>query len=143
LSIVELLGGERMTQVRQFKPWGPYPVPIIRRDHQKEIARREVATFWSDVAGDALGDSKGCYIFALANGNSYQPIYVGKTSRSFRSECFEAHKREKVRDGMWDEAARRGRRGHLVLFLFEYPGSKGKLNRRVIDELETFLIGRS
>jgi len=99
--------------------------------------------FWADTAGQAIADSKGCYVFALANGGSHKPIYVGKTTRTFKSECFEYHKLEKVRDGLWNDSAKRPVKGTLVLFFFEYQSTVGKPNARVIEELETFLIATS
>ena len=130
-----------MTQIRPFIPWGPYPVPTWARNHVKGIDEDRLADFWNNTAGEAMASSKGCYIFALENGHSYRPIYVGKTTGTFRSECFADHKLRKVGNGLWDPSSRQPMRGTLVIFFFEYQDSRGRVNTRVIDALETFLIG--
>jgi hypothetical protein len=68
-------------------------------------------------------------------GKGTRPIYVGKAAkRTFRQECFTPDKRLKLTNAMTDYE-----RGTPVVFLIVHTG-KGKLNLKVIDEVEQFLI---
>lgn len=84
----------------------------------------------------ALAAKTGCYVFAIRAGKGITPIYVGKTTRSFASECFADHK---IASHYAPALARKGK-GTLVMFLLVPRPRRGKPNIRLIKDLETFLI---
>jgi len=99
--------------------------------------------FWSSGPARRLRDKVGCYVFAIdapgrGGAHHLHPIYIGKTTRSFRLECFDSDKIKKLIRFLQEK----GRRVKaLYLILIAYPGSrKGRPNGSAIDELETFLI---
>jgi len=63
------------------------------------------------------------------------PIYVGEATRSYDQECFTNDKLLKYAIGM-----ARYERGTPILFLVASPQHKGRVNVKVIDDLENFLI---
>ena len=121
-----------------FTVYGPFATPIKRE-------RKGIISFPSGNPTDLFAQSGakkhaadvGCYVMARQFSDSFTPLYVGQTTRSFAKEVFDVHKREKYR-----LAARNFQNGKWVLFLLvPNPGyTSGRTN--AIRELERHLIER-
>jgi len=101
-------------------------------------------SFWTQVDDAKAGLSRacGCYVFALKNGSSLKPWYVGKAERqAFHEECFSPAKRLIFNDVLLK------RNGTPLLFFLPRLTPKRKLCKptawklRDIEFLETMLIG--
>lgn len=119
-----------------FTIYGPFETPIQRKG-------KGVISF-SDVNPGrlfALSGAKahaadvGCYVMARQFGDSFTPLYVGKTTKNFGREVFDVDKREKYR-----LAAEEFPNGSFVLFLLiPKPGQTlGRAN--AIRDLERHLV---
>ncbi|PBC75088.1 hypothetical protein [Fibrobacter intestinalis] len=51
------------------------------------------ANLWRDKNFSKYADKKGCYVFVNAVTRGSKPIYVGRTNRKFKSECFATAKK--------------------------------------------------
>src|SRR5688572_12710452 len=122
-----------MTAPRRFSVGGPFLVPTKGETRAKALDRDSCDEFWDN---EAYGweDSRGCYVFALRRGKGYVPIYVGKTSRSFHSECFTDRNYRLLHEAMDGES------GTLVVFLLAYEESRGALNGTALSALEKYLV---
>ena len=89
--------------------------------------------FWS--AQKAHMESRGVYMLAFKAGPGFTPIYVGKTNRDFYREVFNASNLNK-----YNSALNKYKKCTVVLFLMVYPPHRGAINKKFIDEAETFLI---
>lgn len=116
-----------------FDVHGPFKVPL-RKEGRGAYLPHKCPEFWE--AHPESRSMLGCYLFALRAGKGYRPIYVGQTVRSFESECFADHK---IARHYAPALAKKGR-GTPVIFFVVPERKRGKPNRRVIKELETFLI---
>jgi hypothetical protein len=65
-----------------------------------------------------------------------RPIYVGKATKSFRQECFAPHKIA----CHYGPALSNAGKGTPVIFLVVLERKKGKVNKRAIAKVESFLI---
>jgi len=116
-----------------FKIDGPFDVPRSRNWGGYVISDSDVEAFWENCPG--LKAERGCYVFALRNGRGTLPGYVGKATRSFGQEIFQAHKKNR-----YQEFLSYYRKGTPVLFFVVAPKTRGKPNQRAIGECERELI---
>lgn len=80
-----------------FTVQGPFKVPTnARMVRGKRKYSINTASFWENEETDNFANCKGCYVFANASGTGFSPIYVGKTNKTFKKECFQAHKKTKL-----------------------------------------------
>ena len=87
-----------------FTVYGPFKIPVKKGKGGKGIDKYELSEFWNK-AGE-IADKKGCYVFSVRlSQGAIKPWYVGKTSNSFRNECFTYHKITKYDEVLRDYAA--------------------------------------
>lgn len=123
----------------EFSPHGPYEVPVIKRVGGARIEKEQVDKFWKNKRAKIHSEDNGCYIFYLEVTNGTMPVYVGKTTKTFRKECFASHKLDLINSALTDY---KNRYTPHIIFLIPKK-RKGKTNRktmRAIDELESYLI---
>jgi hypothetical protein len=121
-------------QITKFTAHGPFTL------HQKRHGRgyRIVySAFWKNGGQPkSLGSKKGVYVFGIRAGKGMTPIYVGRaTGTTFKTECFNRPNRRKYRNGLQSY-----KRCTPVVLLIVHPEQRGRLNRRAIDEIETFFV---
>lgn len=126
---------------RLFTVHGPFDVPVVKNGHGPGFivdgAKARVA-FWEKVGvheGSVdISDKDGVYIYAMRLAKGFTPWYVGKASRSLKSEVFQSHKIEHVNKVV-------SRRGSLVLFFITRADPKKKsVGGAILNRLETDLI---
>lgn len=89
------------------------------------------------ASGDAAcGSNAGCYIFGLRSGGGTIPYYAGRTAKTLKNECFQAHKLAKYHAALVSVA-----KGTPVMFFLVPAVSKGPKNVSAINVLEERLIG--
>lgn len=123
-----------MADPRLFTVGGPFEVPTRGVTKRRSLDKSQCKSFW---AGPAAGwaNEKGCYVFALRRGPGYLPLYVGKTvQQRFEAECFVDRNYRLLHEALDGEP------GTLVLFLVKYERTRGKLNGKVIGDVEKFLV---
>lgn len=122
---------------KEFVVYGPFEVPVGKTG--KVASGRRLREFWDSAessSGVSLRSARGVYVFAMRAGQGYTPIYVGMAGDTpFSPEAFTRHKREH-----YDAALKKYEKGTPVLLLVRHPDSKGRVNVRVIDEIEGALI---
>jgi hypothetical protein len=124
----------------KYDVYGAFEIPMNDR---RRIERTEIRNFWGTAELDCEGiaDGVGCYVFGIrsSGGPNVVSWYVGKTSKSFRQECFQPHKLLH-----YNEALSEYKRGRPMLFLLPKLTGKGKLSKNGgtadIDYLEKYLI---
>ena len=69
---------------------GPYEIPCDRLRSGRIIHPLHGTQLWVKprVAELQLRGKIGCYLYALRAGKGYTPLYVGKTTAGFGTECF-------------------------------------------------------
>ena len=113
-----------------FKVHGPFTVPVRAG---RKIDRQALNDFWNETVGEELTNSRGCYVFAMAQGRGSLPVYVGMTRRQvFARECLNDRNQLSLNEVLEG-------RGKLVLHLIAHAG-RGRLNESAILELEKYLI---
>ena len=117
----------------EFVVSGPHVVPTYLGKTGRMVREEEGRAFFTHHP--SLAPKRGCYIFAMRSGGGITPTYVGKATKSFKQECFTAHKLGKCNQTLVDYG-----KGTLVMFLFEPAASKGKVPINHIGLLENFLI---
>lgn len=122
-----------MGNPRRFDVRGPFDVPMSGEARARHLDRQSLKWFWSEVA-TGFDAEVGCYVFALRRGPGFLPIYVGKTCRRFRDECFTDRNYRLLHEAMAGES------GTLVLFLVVYDRGPGRVNEKVIGNAERFLV---
>ena len=118
----------------KFVVHGPFDVPLrnvaSRNREGKEIDPNALSAFWDEVQ---LGDKRGCYIFSNCVARGSKPIYVGKTKNTFKGECFQSHKINKL-GHFFDNA------GHVKLQLYLIVLEGRGQNLVELNEAENYLI---
>ena len=109
---------------------GPFKVPCIKGTR---LIEEDLSTFWQ--RHKEIASSIGCYIFAIRAGRGYKPLYVGKTTKSFESECFTSHKRNH-----YHYSLSHYQRCTPIIFFVVLRKTKGKVNASEIKQVENFLI---
>jgi hypothetical protein len=72
------------------------------------------ASLWKDKDFSKYADKKGCYVFANAVTRGSNPIYVGRTNKSFKNECFATAKKAMLNDFL-AEASKTGLKIYFVV----------------------------
>jgi len=81
---------------RCFEVGGPFDVPTVGPARNRAFGpRKEREHFWDHLA-PGWGDRIGCYVFGLRRAKGILPIYVGRTKKRFRAECFNPANYEKL-----------------------------------------------
>ncbi len=116
---------------------GPFEIPFARNKQGKIkfIRRSDARAFWGKNEVKGIKSKNGCYVFALRAGKGFTPWYVGKASKEMAHECFMDHKLQH-----YNEVIAGGRAGTPVMLFVVPPGTKNKLPKKMVDDLETFLI---
>jgi hypothetical protein len=114
-----------------FEVHGPFEVT-----HEKRKGGRTLVfdDFWASDA-NYLADAKGCYVFAMRAGGGLQPIYVGKATKTFKQETFNATNKHKYNNGFSTYG-----KGTPLIYFVVHPTQKGPTNVKHIAEIEDFLI---
>ncbi|MCP3167349.1 hypothetical protein [Myxococcus qinghaiensis] len=121
-------------EMKAFEVHGPFEVPLEPGKHGKMVAR-DLSGFWTGV-GDVRW-MRGVYVFAMRAGRGYTPLYVGKAAeQSFEDETFALHKLAHH----YGPTLLDYKRGQPVMFFIAHPLSRGAVNKRLIDQVETFMI---
>jgi hypothetical protein len=117
-----------------FSVHGPFKVPCVSGKGGRYIPV-DCSPFWK---GEALhlAKRKGCYVFGIRAAKGFRPTYVGMTKRNFQEECFTHHK---IAQHYTPSLAQTGK-GTPMMFLVLIEDKRGKPNRSIIRDLETFLI---
>lgn len=116
-----------------FTVHGPFNVPCEKRKAGRVISTQNGRDFWNQNPG--LETKRGCYVFAFRAAKGIKPIYIGQATKNFGQEVFTDHKRNKYGDALSNQ-----QKGTPIIYLVELTTTKGQINRKAIDELETFLI---
>ncbi len=93
------------------------------------------ASLWKDKDFSKYADKKGCYVFANAVTRGSTPIYVGRTNKSFKNECFATAKKAMLNDFLAG-ASKTGLKLYFVVLEHRKDCSEE------IDFCETLLIQR-
>jgi hypothetical protein len=101
-----------------------------------KIVARNLDGFWERAEVNPFQDMHGVYIFVVQASRGMTPWYVGQATRQgFGREAFGSHQRNH-----YSRALAKRRRGKPAIFFVSHPMSRGKINARLIDKVETFLI---
>jgi hypothetical protein len=117
----------------EFLVSGPHVIPIYQGKNGRIVREEEGREFFRHHP--SLSSKRGCYMFAMRTGRGLTPSYIGKATKTFKQECFTAHKLGKCNQTLVDYG-----RGTLVMFLFEAKAGRGKAPISQIKLLEDFLI---
>ena len=113
-----------------FEIHGPFNLNFEKRKGGRTLIFNE---FWSGEAS-YLCEERGCYVFAIRN-KALTPIYVGKATKSFFQETFNASNKHKYQNGFSLYG-----KGAPIMYFVVHPKQKGKTNSKQIGEIEDFLI---
>ena len=72
------------------------------------------ASLWKNKDFSKYADRKGCYVFVNAVTRGSTPIYVGRTNKSFKSECFATAKKAMLNDFL-AEASKTGLKIYFII----------------------------
>jgi hypothetical protein len=122
----------------------PVFIKIPRKPTTSGFSTIDISTFWAkaEEISEGISEAKGCYIFGLApSGGAPKPWYVGKTTKSFKSEIFTDRNIRIYRECM-DEVRKNG--APVIILLKAVTPKKGQNNKAnisgLIEWVETFLI---
>lgn len=127
--------------MKKFIVKGYFEVPLKNVDTPnrkgKEIDTEKTNDFWISVDEKfPISAKKGVYIFANKVSHGFKPIYVGMTKVSFKKECFQAHKINKLQD-FFDKS----QRTNLVLFFIVKDSNRNAQDDKdIIADVESFFI---
>lgn len=116
-----------------FSVKGPFVVPCTKMKVGRSITKQDIENFWE--ANRALENERGCYLFGFRAAKGSKPIYVGKATKSFKQEVFTDHKLKKYSVGFGNQA-----KGTPIIFFICLNKAKGAVNKKAIDEAESYLI---
>ena len=116
---------------------GAIDVPYSISDQKKTkfIESKDGKRFWQSPQGLAISAKSGVYVFAVRAGRGFRPIYIGKATRSFKSEVFKAHQIHHYNIALANTG-----KGTPCVFFICAPGSRKKVSRKLCGEIETFFI---
>jgi hypothetical protein len=115
-----------------FEVRGPFAIKYEKRKGGRTLIFDD---FWSDGAeAHDLAGERGCYVFAIRN-RGLAPIYVGKATKSFKQETFNATNRHKYHSGFSEYG-----KGTPVMYFVVHASQRGPTNAKQIAEIEDFLI---
>lgn len=112
---------------------GPFEVPVKSDKAGRIITKAQELEFWEN--NESIRNDVGCYIFAFRTSKALKPMYVGKATKSFKQEIFTDHKKNK-----YNEALAGQLKGTPIFFFVTLDKSPGPINKKSIDEVESFLI---
>lgn len=86
-----------------FTIHGPFDVPTkTKKIKGGKISIPQLgdvgASLWKNNDFSKYANKKGCYVFANAVTRGSTPIYVGRTNKSFKNECFATAKKAMLND---------------------------------------------
>lgn len=110
---------------------GPFPLKYEKRKGGRTLVFDE---FWNKGKASEFALRRGCYVFAISN-KGKTPLYVGKATKTFKQETFNAANKSKYHNGFSDYA-----KGLPVIYFAVAPKNNGPVNNKAITELEDFLI---
>jgi hypothetical protein len=84
---------------------------------------------------ESCSRSSGLLRFWNSAAKGVRPVYVGKTLRSFEGEVFGYHQRD-----YYNAEVAEIKKGTPVMFFVAYPKGKGAPDRKMIGDVEEFLI---
>lgn len=115
---------------------GPFDVPFSLSNAKiKCIDTQHARAFWAKVETQPFLTKQGIYVFSTRAGKGFRPIYVGKATKSFKSECFTSHKLHHYAQALSD-----GEKGSPVMFFIAAPGRINKIPAITIGEIEDLMI---
>lgn len=115
---------------------GPFEIPFtVSAAKVKRIETSHVKAFWLKAETARFHKKQGVYIFATRAGKGFRPVYVGKSSKGFKSECFTPHKLLHYAHDLSN-----GRRGSPVMFFIAPTGNVNKVPAKAIGEIEDLMI---
>lgn len=119
---------------KMFQVIGPLEVGTDKS--ARRIEKSHAKAFWeTHPKAHDVQRRIGCYVFAIRAAKGVRPVYVGRTWKSFAQEAFGLHQRDYYNAELANIV-----KGTPVMFFVIYPSGKGKPNRRMIRDLEEFLI---
>lgn len=123
------------SDLKEFTVHGPFDIPVEKKKTGRMVATKELGAFWESVG--AIRQRRGVYVFGMRAGKGITPIYIGKAAKqSFEWEVFTDHKRA----NHYNPALLDRQKGTPVMFLLAHPIAKGAINKKLIDQIETFFI---
>jgi len=118
-----------------FEVLGPFEIIPSRNKVARRI-EKDCSGFWqAHPKANAARNRIGCYVFAIRAAKGYRPVYVGKTWNGFAKEIFGSHQRDYYNAELASIA-----KGTPVFFFVTHPAGRGKPNKRMIRDIEEFLI---
>ena len=116
--------------------FGPFPIECEKATSGRIIPKAGINGFWSQEGVKTCVAKQGCYVFAMQASKGYKPWYVGKATKGgFAQECFTTDKLHR-----YDESLALSGKGTPVLYFIAASGTKKKVPKKYIDQLETLLI---
>lgn len=115
---------------------GPFEIPFTLSPKKiKIIDSPQIKSFWNKAETTHFHRKQGIYVFATRAGKGFQPIYVGKSTKGFKTECFTPHKL-----AHYAVALSNGDKGSPVMFFIAPPGNSNKVPTKAITEIEGLMI---
>jgi hypothetical protein len=113
---------------------GPFEL-VYTESKARYITSDNKKAFIKELDDHGVAEKHGCYIFALRSSKGYIPWYVGQAARPLAKECMGSHQINK-----YQTVFANGHKGTPVMFFVCPEGTKKKVSRRIIDEVEDQLI---
>lgn len=115
---------------------GLFDVPYIKSAANiKCIDNAQAKAFWEKSETTPFRTKQGIYVFSMRAGKGFQPIYVRKSTKGFKSEFFTSHKLHHH-----GQALANGEKGNPVMFFIAPPGKQKKVAAKTIGEIEDLMI---
>lgn len=114
---------------------GPFDVIFTEGKAARLITPQDKAAFVAVMEKHGVAEKHGCYVFALRSSKGYTPWYVGKAARPLAKECMGSHQLNK-----YQQVFALGIKGTPVMFFVCPEGTKKKVAKDVVDEVEDELI---
>lgn len=118
----------------EFEVEGPFKVPFAKRRGGQFIGTTESRKFLKEH--ESIVQGRGVYVFCIRVAGGLIPAYVGKATTSFAREAFTRDKLHIYNAALMDYE----RDWPPFMFFIVHPRNRGPVNRRVIEEIEGFLI---
>jgi hypothetical protein len=121
----------------EFEVFGPYE--IDREGVHEKKWQKEAWEWVNNEVGADLAGARGVYVFSLRHGTKLTPLYVGMTTKAFRSEVFALHNANKFAT-KW-----RKYRGKIEVHLLAkrkgvHRGFSKNISKNLLETLEVLLI---
>jgi hypothetical protein len=116
---------------------GPFDL-VFKESKARYITPDNKKAFIKELEDRGVAEKHGCYIFALRSSGGYTPWYVGQAARPLAKECMGSHQLVK-----YQQVFANGNKGTPVMFFVCPEGTKKKVSRGIIDEVENLLIGHA